>query len=125
MTVPIDDILALEQQGWESLCRGNGAGFYGQLMTDDAVMVLAHGLVLDRSAVIASLDDAPTWDRYEISDARLVQVNDDAVILVYTGRASRADEPPFHAVMSSVYARSSGLWRLTLYQQTVVPDGQA
>ena len=121
MTVPIEVVLRLEHQGWESLCRGNGAEVYGQLMTEDAVMVLAHGLVLDRAAVIASLDEAPTWDRYEIADERLVDAGDDCVILVYTGRASRADEPEFHALMSSVYRRLDGGWRLALYQQTVVP----
>jgi len=121
MTVPIDQVLRLERRGWESLCRGNGAAVYGQLMTDDAVMVLAHGLVLDRAAVIASLDEAPTWDRYEIADQRLIQAGDACVILVYTGRAWRAEEPEFHALMSSVYRRLDGGWRLALYQQTVVP----
>lgn len=125
MTVPIEEMLQLEHRGWESLCEGTGAGFYGQLMTDDAVMVLAHGLVLDRPAVIASLDDAPTWDRYEITDERLIDLGDDTATLVYMGRASRADEPPFHAVMSSAYVRRDGQWRLTLYQQTVVPGDPA
>lgn len=35
-----------------------GAAFYSALMTADGVMVLAHGLTLDREQVIASLDDA-------------------------------------------------------------------
>lgn len=122
MPILIDDLLELEHQGWEALCRGTGADFYGQLMTDDAVMVLAHGVAMDRAAVIASLDDAPTWDGYEIAEERVIEVAEDCAILVYSGRARRGDEPEFHALMSSVYTRGeSGRWRLALYQQTVVP----
>ncbi|WP_156250723.1 nuclear transport factor 2 family protein [Pseudactinotalea terrae] len=124
MSSVIDELLELEHRGWESLCRGTGADFYGQLMTEDAVMVLAHGFAMDRAAVIASLDDAPAWDRYEITDERLIEPGDDCAILVYSGRARRGDEPEFHALMSSVYTRTGGQWRLALYQQTVVPGRQ-
>lgn len=59
--VDIAELSALENQGWSSLCEGTGADFYGRLMTPDAVMALAlalaHGLVLDREAVIASLNE--------------------------------------------------------------------
>jgi len=122
----VDEVLALEHRGWESLCRGDGAEFYGELMTADAVMILAHGLVLDRDAVVGSLDDAPAWQRYEISDERYIELDDHNVILVYTGRASRDDgETSFHALMTSVYAHRGGRWRLRLYQQTPVPPDAA
>lgn len=118
----IDELLDLEHQGWASLCNSTGADFYGRTMTSDGVMVLAHGQVLDRQAVIDSLDEAPPWRTYEIADERLVVLGDDHAILVYTGRASRDDgEPVFTALMSSVYTRQDGVWRLALYQQTPVP----
>lgn len=117
-----DELLALEHRGWKSLCDSTGADFYGRIMTDDAVMVLAHGQVLDRDAVTASLNDAPPWHRYEISDERLIDLEGDNLILVYTGRASRGDgEAEFAALMSSVYTRRDGRWRLRLYQQTPLP----
>ena len=48
--------------------------------------------------------------------------SDDHAILIYTGRAYRAeDEPSFIALMSGVYTRCDGAWRLALYQQTPVP----
>ena len=46
-----NELLDLEHAGWRSLCDGTGDRFYGSLMTDDAVMVLANGMVLDRAAV--------------------------------------------------------------------------
>ena len=116
------ELLDLEHQGWRSLCDGTGSRFYGGIMTDDAVMVLAHGFVLDRQAVVDSLDEAPPWRTYEITDERLIALDEDHAVLVYTGRASREDgEPPFVALMSSVYTRRDGAWRLALYQQTPVP----
>ena len=117
-----DELLSLEHAGWRSLCDGTGGRFYGELMTDDAVMVLAHGMALDRDAVVASLDDAPTWSTYEITDERVVAVGADAAALVYTGRASRDGSADFVALMSSLYVRRDGRWRLALYQQTPVPS---
>lgn len=122
-----DDILAtlldLESQGWDALCReGRGGPFYRDLMTEDAVMVLADGSLLDREAVAASLEHAPPWATYRIDDPRLLRLGPDAAGLVYRGTASRgAGGPDFVAAMSSVYRRVEQEWRLVLYQQTVVP----
>ena len=46
----------------------------------------------------------------------------DAAALVYTGRASRDGSADFVALMSSLYVRRDGRWRLALYQQTPVPS---
>ncbi|WP_336921021.1 nuclear transport factor 2 family protein [Aquipuribacter sp. SD81] len=115
-----EELLGLERQGWDSLCRGTGDAFYGGLMTDDALMVLADGTVLDREAVVASLADAPPWDDYDIADVRTVRPTGDVATLVYTGTGRRGDTT-FIAVMSSTYVRRDGRWRLALYQQTVRP----
>lgn len=115
-----EELLALEHQGWRSLCEGTGDTFYGSLMTEGAMMVLAGGLVLDRDAVISSLGDAPTWDDYEITEVRTIETAPDTVVLVYTGHARRGEEPLFAAWMSSVYARSGNGWRLCLHQQTPI-----
>ena len=112
----------LERAGWESLCKGTGGDFYGALMTDDGVMVLANGMVMTRDEVVAALRDAPPWARYEMDDVRVVAVGDDAAAIVYRGTGYRdgAGEP-FVGAMSSVYVRRDGTWRLALYQQTQVP----
>ncbi len=115
----IDELLDLEHPGWKSLCDSTGAAFYGRTMAEDGVMVLAHGQVLDRRSVVESLAQAPPWSSYEIADERLIVLSDDHAVLVYTGRASRDGEPAaFAALMSSVYTREAGGWRLALYQQT-------
>lgn len=83
----------------------------------------ARGVVLDRDGVIASLEDAPPWDRYALSDARLVTAGDDTAARVYRAQATRAgDEQPFRALRSSTYRRLDGRTRLMRYQQTPMPN---
>jgi hypothetical protein len=118
----LEELLEIEHRGWGSLCDSTGADFYGSIMTDDGVMVLAHGVAMDREAVVASLNEAPPWRTYQISDARLVEAGDDTAVVVYTGRAYRdGAEPAFEGLMSSVYVRHGGGWKLALYQQTAIP----
>ncbi len=121
----LTELLDLEHRGWDSLCDSTGADFYGSLMTEDAVMVLAHGFALDREAVVASLSDAPPWRTYEIKDPRVIGGGTDSAILVYTGLAYRDDDAPaFSGLMSSVYVRADGAWKLALYQQTPMPAAE-
>jgi hypothetical protein len=113
-----DALLELEHQGWQALCDGTGAAFYGEIMTEDAVMILAHGYSLDRDAVVASLEQAPTWNSYTITEPTVLRLGADDVILRYTGTGRRGDDPEFVALMASVYSRIDGTWRLVHYQQT-------
>jgi uncharacterized protein DUF4440 len=110
------DLLALERRGWDALCEGTAAGFYGEVMADDGLMVLANGAVMDRDAVVAALGASPPWLRYEFDDVRRV-----GGALVYTARAWREEDgEPFTAVMTSLYVRDGDRWRLALYTQTPV-----
>jgi hypothetical protein len=118
--IELDDLLALEHRGWEALCTSRGGGFYGELMTQDAVMVLVDGRVLDRAAIAASLDDAPPWSSYALEDARLVPTGTDSAALVYRATASRPGAGPFMALMSSHYRLLEGRLWMTLYQQTTI-----
>ena len=112
-------LVKIEHQGWDSLCDGTAASFYGPLMTGDAVMVLANGAVLDRESVVESLEHAPPWRTYSIDEVRVIPIGSDSATLVYVGTAYReADEPAFTGVMSSVYRHIDDAWRLALYQQT-------
>ncbi|WP_026932556.1 DUF4440 domain-containing protein [Glycomyces tenuis] len=121
----LDELLEMEHAGWRSLCEGTGGAFYGSVMTEDAVMVLAHGFVLGRAAVAASLDEAPPWSGYEITEERVVAVGEGATALVYRARAWReGGEAAFVALMSSVYVETPEGRRLALYQQTPVPHSE-
>jgi hypothetical protein len=68
----LDELLELECAGWRSLCESTGDRFCGDLMTADAVMVLANGAAMDRGAVTAV---RPLFDGDGLGQvARLVDV---------------------------------------------------
>ncbi len=111
----------LERRGWDSLTRSAGGGFYGRLMTPDAVMVLVNGMVLDRDTIASSLNDAPPWASYELREERLVEVGGHAAALGYLAHASRdGQSESFVALMSSFYRMVEDQPRLVLYQQTAI-----
>jgi hypothetical protein len=118
----IEDLLALEHEGWRARCDGTGSDFYGRVMTSEGVMILAHGEMLDRQAVVDSLNEATPWRDYDIADEHLIPLDDEEAVLVYTCRAYRdGDKPTFEALVSSAYTRQAGSWRLALHQQTPIP----
>ena len=116
-----ESLLDLERRGWDSLCEGTGAAFYGALMTEDATMVLATGQVLTRDEVVTSLDGAPPWATYSLSDVRLVMAGAGAA-LVYTASAHREGSEALVAAMSSLYVVTDDGWRLALHTQTPVRE---
>ncbi|MEZ5407468.1 MAG: nuclear transport factor 2 family protein [Acidimicrobiales bacterium] len=116
-------VLDLERAGWDALCDGTAAEFYGRTMTPGGLMVLANGQIMTRDQVVEALAASPSWASYEINEPRLVPLGVDSVALVYTARARRSPtDPPFVGAMTSVYVASpdGDGWRLALYQQTVV-----
>ncbi len=116
----LDELLDLETAGWLSLCDGTGADFYESVMTDDARMVLANGVVMTRSEVAESLQHAPPWASFDIDAPVLTLLGDDVVALVYTGTGRRRQGDDFTAIMTSVYVRRPSGWKLAHYQQTPV-----
>ena len=114
-------LLDFERQGWAALSNGTGDQFYGRVMTEDALMIMANGQVMTRAEVIGALAGAPAWSSFDLSDERLVKTGDDGAALIYTGSATRdPNSPAFVAAMASTYVRVDGEWKLALYVQTPV-----
>ena len=106
-----DELLRIEHE-----LGAGSADAYRRHLAEEALFVLPHG-VLDREACVAAMEQSPGWDELEISDARSLRVAEDGAVLTYAWR-SRRGETTYTALMSSVYARRDGAWRLVLHQQT-------
>ena len=115
-----DELETLERQGWEALSGPHGAAFYDDLMADDGVMVFP-GVVLDKAATVDAIAGASAWQSFDLTDIRVIEAAPDSGFVTYRATAQRAGEEPYRALMSSVYARRDGRWRLVLHQQTPSP----
>jgi hypothetical protein len=114
------ELIALEEDGWRALSDGPEAAtaFYERVLDDGVVMVLPGGLRLDdRATVIASLA-GPPWASYDLESPQVLRLGADTAVVTYGVVARRDGAAPYSALMSSVYVRRDGEWRLALHQQT-------
>ncbi len=93
-----EELLALEHAGWRSLCDGTGDRFYGDVMTDDALMVLANGAVMDRATVVSALGQSPPWARYAIDDVQMITIAVGTMTI---------NNKVFHAASSSALSKAT------------------
>ena len=108
---------AREQEFWLG-----GADVYRQHMADDAALVFP-GMVLTKAQAIDSIANGARWTSVSFTEQRLVTLTPDAVVLIYRGSGRREPQAaPYSAMVSSVYVRRDGEWRLALHQQS--PDGK-
>ena len=109
----MDELLEIERE------LGGGTGdTYRKHLTDDAVVVVP-GAAITREQTAFAIDATPGWDEFEITEDRVVPLTDDSAILTYRWSSRRGDET-YEALMSSVYVRRDGEWKLALHQQTPV-----
>ena len=116
MTDIAQEIEELERRGWEALSGPGGAAFYENAMADDGLMVFP-GMVMDKSTAVATIREVQPWASFELDDIQ-VAADDNAALVTYRARAQRFGEAEYEAVMSSVYVRRRGRWRLLLHQQS-------
>ena len=115
------ELVRLEREGWNSLCDGTAGDFYSTVMTDEAVMVLANGMVMDRESVVEALSGPPSWASFALDDVRVVPIGADSAALIYRAEALRtAGGEPFIGIMTSIYVMHGDTWRLAFYQQTPI-----
>jgi hypothetical protein len=113
MTDLMKQVLQMEEWFW----RG-GADVYRRHLAGDALMVFGPVGVMDRAAIVASVEASPRWEDVAFDDARLVPLTDDTCVVTYTARARRAGEAAYAALVSSVYVRRDGAWQMAFHQHT-------
>jgi hypothetical protein len=110
-----DELLDLENGFWQSAGDGD---FYREHMAAHGLCVLPVGM-MDKDETVAAIEQAEPWADVEMFDMKTIDLGDDEAALCYRADASRnGSSDRYKAVISSVYTRLGGRWRLTLHQQT-------
>lgn len=116
-----EETFALEVRGWEPLTRGGeeATSFYRGVLDEDVVMLFPGGMVLQGAdAVLPTLGVDP-WQGFALADPAVRHPTPDVAVVTYRAGAHR-DGPAYEALISSVYVRREGAWRLVLHQHTPV-----
>jgi hypothetical protein len=114
------ELIELERKGWEALTEEGESGrkFYGTVLRDDAVMLFPGGLrIAGRENSLQSFGSQP-WDEFQMEDAEVLSLGEDAAAVVYKVTAIRKGTRPYVALISSTYFRDQ-TWQLVLHQQTL------
>ena len=110
----MDELLEIERE------LGGGSGdTYRRHLTEDAIVVVP-GAAIDREKCAFAIDQSPGWDEFEITDEQVIELTPESAVLNYRWSSRRGDET-YEALMSSVYVRRDGEWKLALHQQTPLP----
>jgi hypothetical protein len=113
------ELLDAEREGWQALTSAQGVGYYREHLADDAVMVFSSG-VMTRAEALEAMASAPPWSSFEILDPQVVELTPDSGVLVYRAVAQRADQPVYKAMITSVFVRTGGHWKLAVHHQTPI-----
>lgn len=114
-----NELVALETEGWHALSTGpaEATAFYARVLAQEPVILLTGGLrITDRQQIIDSMG-GPAWSAFEIIEPQESYLGPDVGLLTYKVRADRAGTP-YTALLSSVYAKENGDWKLALHQHT-------
>lgn len=114
-----NELESIERKGWDALVAGgsDARDFYDGILTDSPTMLLPGGLILrDRGVMLQTMGDSP-WGSFEISDLVASEPAPDTGLVTYSVVAHRGDDE-YSALLSSLYVRVDGDWRLAFHQQT-------
>ncbi|MGY1660548.1 DUF4440 domain-containing protein [Geodermatophilus sp. SYSU D00705] len=121
MPEPVDDDLAaLEERGWQALSTSpeQALAFYDRVLDDAVEMLLPGGMRLDDRATVLAAMGGPPWSSYRLEGTVVRRLSPDSGLVTYGVVARREGVPPYSALISSVYVRRDGGWRLAFHQQT-------
>lgn len=110
-----DDLFAIEDNFWHG-----GPEVY-QRHADRQCLVAFSGLAgMMSNEDIARSAEKGRWRDVSVKRKGLAQLSDKSAVITYECSAKRKDGQPYHAYVSSGYAKRPDGWKLAFHQQTPV-----
>ena len=120
----LDELLAVEQEVWAALAAGD-ADADARLLADGFLGVYGSGFA-GKADHCGQLVNGPTVAGYELSDARVLELATDVVLLAYrvrwVGAGVRGTGKATTMYVTSVWRRTDEGW-LNLFSQDTPADG--
>ncbi|KAI9657514.1 MAG: hypothetical protein M1831_004130 [Alyxoria varia] len=109
-----------ETQTWEAL-KSSGTALI-PFLSQDCVMIFPGSTIFSAHSK-PSLNEIlytpmKPWIKYDMKDVHVVQLGQDAAQISYSVEAHRKDSA-YTAMISSVWRREAGVWKMVLHQQTL------
>jgi len=114
----LDEIVAMERQGLDSLKSGNLA-IFASLTADDAVFIDPHGPA-SKAEVMKNVAEFRLQD-YSIEDVKLVRLSERSGLIAYKlaeKGSSHGREFTAKVFVSSIWAERDGKWMCLFSQET-------
>lgn len=112
----IDFLIDLERKFWLE-----GAEFYREHLADDFLMLFPGVGLMRRAEAIEGVEGGRRWTEVDIHDELILDLGPDNRLLCYEAKARREGEAEYSALVSSVYVRRDGTWKLTFHHQSPIP----
>lgn len=117
----VDELLAVEQEVWAALAAGD-ADADARLLADDFLGVYGSGFA-GKADHCGQLADGPTVSKHELSEARVLELAADVLLLAYrarwVGTGSRGTGEATTMYVTSVWRRTEEGWRNVFSQDTL------
>ncbi len=120
MSSSTEIVIALEHRTWDALMSSGSTLI--PFLSSDCSMLFPGGMTLHAASspsLRESLADGgfKPWDNFSLTEVRAVEINAEAVAVMYQAKAIR-DGTEYKALISSVWKREAGEWKMVLHQQT-------
>lgn len=112
--------VSLETRVWQALVEGD-AQADADLLLPEFLGVYSSGFS-KKAGHVSQLSDGPTVARFDLSDARMLEVGPQQVMLSYRARFTRVGADQEEMYVSSLWVGRHGKWRNIFSQDTPVSE---
>lgn len=112
-----DELLVIERGFWSG-----GADYYRQNLDDVCVTVFTETAGTFRKDEIAGMvSEADRWRDLKLDVKGCLEPAPGFAILTYAVKATRRNNDPYAAAVTSAYVKRNSAWKMVLHQQRPLP----
>ena len=112
-----DEIIKIEKDFWNASSAAN-AEKIDDFLADDAVMIGSFGEVNKEETLEMARAQKP-FEFWQIEDEpKFLEIDENSAIIYYNVRAKRTGAKEFKALISTIYRKKAGEWKIVFHHQT-------